>query len=143
MDNAKPMRRIARANVQKYRLEQRVIPVPGDVQQIPYDDVSMDLVVSRGSFFFRENLSRGFSECMRVLKPGGIAYVGGGFGNTRLCDEITAKMRKRDPSWEEKRRGWYRNCSPHIVRSALAAAGIFEYDLIQDDSGYWVCFKRV
>lgn len=142
LDNANPMVNIAKANVEKYRLERRVKPVFGDVNAIPYGNASMDLVVSRGSFFFWEDLPRGFSECKRVLKPGGMAYLGGGFGNARLRDEISIRMRERDPSWEEKRQGWYANCSPHIVRSALAAAGIFEYDLIQDDSGYWVCFGK-
>jgi len=142
LDNAKPMCQIAEANVEKYRLERRVKPVFGDVNAIPFGNASMDLVVSRGSFFFWENLPHGLSECWRVLKPGGMAYIGGGFGNTRLREEIATRMRERDPGWEEKRRGWYANCSPHIVRSALAAAGIYEYDLIQDDSGYWVCFSK-
>ena len=142
MDNSRPMNRISRQNIARYRLDQRVIPVLGDVREIPYDDSSMDLVVSRGSFFFWENLSEGFSECMRVLKPGRTAYIGGGFGNARLREEISAQMGERDPSWEEKRKCWYRNCSPHIVRAALASAGIFEYDLIDDDSGYWVTFTK-
>jgi len=142
MDNARPMNRIAMQNIARYRLDQRVYAVLGDVMEIPYDEASMDLVVSRGSFFFWGNLSKGFSECMRVLRPEGTAYIGGGFGNARLRDEISAKMRERDPAWEEKRQGWYRNCSPHIVRAALAAAGIREYDLIEDDSGYWVSFTK-
>lgn len=142
MDNARPMLKIAEANVVKYRLERRVRPVFGDVNAIPFDKASMDMVISLGSFFFWENLTWGFAECMRVLRPGGMAYIGNGFGNARLRDEIILRMRERDPEWEEKRRGWYRNCNPHIVRSALAAAGIFEYDLIQDDSGYWVCFGK-
>ena len=142
MDHARPMLRIAEANVGKYRLEQRVTPVFGDVKKIPFDDASMDLVVSRGSFFFWDNLSRGFSECMRVLRPGGIAYIGGGFGNARLRDEIVIRMRERDPDWQEKRRGWYANCNPPVVRSALAAAGISGYELTEDDKGYWVCFGK-
>ena len=142
LDNSRPMCRIAEGNVEKYRLGRRVKPVFGDVNSIPFGDASMDLVVSRGSFFFWDNLSHGFSECNRVLRPGGMAYIGGGFGNARLRDEIVSRMRERDPSWEEKRRGWYASCNPHIVRSALAAAGIFEYDLILDDSGYWILFNR-
>jgi ubiquinone/menaquinone biosynthesis C-methylase UbiE len=142
LDNSEPMLKIAEANVAKYQLERRVRPVFGDVKVIPFNKESTDLVVSRGSFFFWENLTRGFAECMRVHKPGGMAYIGGGFGNARLRDEIAMRMRERDPEWEKKRQGWYANCNPHIVRSALTAAGIFEYDLIQDDSGYWVCFGR-
>ncbi|MCK9630583.1 MAG: class I SAM-dependent methyltransferase [Methanoregula sp.] len=142
MDHARPMVRIAEANVGKYRLEQRVTPVSGNVKKIPFDDASMDLVVSRGSFFFWDNLSRGFSECMRVLRPGGMAYIGGGFGNARLRDEIVRQIRERDPEWQEKRRGWYASCNPPIVRSALAVAGIHMYDITEDDTGYWVCFSK-
>jgi ubiquinone/menaquinone biosynthesis C-methylase UbiE len=142
LDNSGPMCRIAEANVGKYHLEQRVKPVFGDVQKIPFGNESMDIVVSRGSFFFWKNLTRGFAECQRVLRPGSMAYIGGGFGNARLRDEIVARMRERDPEWEDKRQGWYRNCNPHMVRSALAAAGILKYDLVQDDSGYWVCFCK-
>ena len=142
LDNSELMCRIAEVNVEKYRLERSVRPVFGDVAAIPFGPSSIDLVVSRGSFFFWENLARGFAECLRVLKPGGVAYIGGGFDNARLRDEITVRMRERDPEWEEKRRGWYAKCNPHIVRSALAAAMIFEYDLIHDDSGYWVCLSK-
>jgi SAM-dependent methyltransferase len=119
-----------------------VIPVFGDVKAVPFERESMNLVVSRGSFFFWENLTRGFVECRRVLKPGGMAYIGGGFGNARLRDEFFLRMRDRDPEWEGKRQGWYANCNPPTVGSALAAAGIFEYDLIRDDSGYWVIFMK-
>jgi ubiquinone/menaquinone biosynthesis C-methylase UbiE len=142
LDNSRPMQEIAGKNITKYGMGKRVVPVFGDVHAIPFDDASLDLVVSRGSFFFWRNLSQGFLECRRVLRPGGMAYIGGGFGNIRLRDEIVTTMRGRDPSWEEKRKGWYRHCSPHIVRSALAAAGIFEYDIIDDDSGYWIWFIR-
>jgi len=142
MDSSRPMCRIADANIRKYRLESRVKPVFGTPTRIPFEKASMDLVVSRGSFFFWENLSRGFAECMRILRPGGMAYIGSGFGNARLRDEITLHMRERDPDWEETRQGWYARYNPHIIRSALAAGGIFEYDLIDDDSGFWVIFTR-
>jgi ubiquinone/menaquinone biosynthesis C-methylase UbiE len=142
MDNSISMCRIAQANVENYRLERCVKPVFGDVNTIPYADASMDLVVSRGSVFVWKNLSRGFSECMRVLRPGCMAYIGSGFGNAHLQQEIVSRMRRRDPEWEENRRACYANCNPHIIRSALAAAGINEYDLILDESGYWICFTK-
>lgn len=142
LDNNPAMQKIAETNVAEYRLGRRVRPVPGDVSGLPFGTGSMNLVVSRGSFFFWENLSRGFAECMRVLRPGGMAYIGGGFGNARLRNEIIEKMRSRDPSWEEERRERFRRCSPPVVRSALAGAGITRYDLILDDSGYWVCFGK-
>jgi ubiquinone/menaquinone biosynthesis C-methylase UbiE len=142
LDNSRPMRNIAIRNAKKYRLEHRVKPVSGDINEFPFDARSMDLVVSRGTFFFWNDLSRGFFECLRVLKPGGMAYIGDGFGNVRLRDEIVSQMRERSPLWEGEGRGWYAQCDPHMIRSALAAAGIFEYDFIHDESGYWVCFTR-
>jgi ubiquinone/menaquinone biosynthesis C-methylase UbiE len=108
LDNSEPMCRIAGANVAKYWLEQRVRPVFGEVKAIPFNTASMDLVVSRGSFFSWKGLTRGFAECMRVLQPGGMAFIGSGFGNARLRDEIIVRMRERDPEWEENQRGWYR-----------------------------------
>jgi ubiquinone/menaquinone biosynthesis C-methylase UbiE len=142
MDNSRPMLRIAEENIRKYRLDSRIRAVFGDVLEIPFNTGSVDLIVSRGSFFFWQNLSRGFSECLRALRPGGTACIGGGFGNARLRLEIVAKMRVRDPKWEEKRDQWYGNCAPSKVRSALAMAGIRDYDLVQDDSGYWVWFSK-
>jgi ubiquinone/menaquinone biosynthesis C-methylase UbiE len=142
MDNSIPMCKIAQANVENYQLERCVKPVFGDINYIPYADASMNLVVSRGSVIFWKNLPRGFFECMRVLKPGCMAYIGGGFGNAHLRNEIVSQMRKRDPGWEDKQRVRYANCNPHIVRSALASAGINEYDIVQDESGYWICFTK-
>ena len=142
MDNSRPMLRIAEENIRKYRLERRVRAVFGDVMEIPFNTGSMDLVVSRGSFFFWPNLSRGFSECLRVIRPGGIAYIGGGFGNARLKDEIAEKMRVRDPEWKEKRNRWSQNCTPPKVRAALVFADIRDYDLNKDDSGYWIVFRK-
>ena len=141
LDNEE-MCRIAEANVEKYRLENRVRPVFGDVNTIPFDTASMDLVISRGLFFFWENLSRGFSECLRVLRPGSMAYIGSGFGNGRLRDEIIARMLERDPAWEKKHRECTERYTPRVVRSALADAGIAKYDLIRDDSGFWICFRK-
>ena len=142
LDNAKPMEKIAVSNVDNYRLGRRVKPFFGDVHAIPFGDASLDLVVSRDSFFLWENLPRGLSKCRRVLKPGGMAYIGSGFGNTRLRDEIMVRMHEVDPVWKERQLSWYANSNPHMVRTALAAPGIFEYELIDDESGYWICFGK-
>jgi len=38
-----------------------------------------DIIVSRGSYQFWKNKTQAFKEIMRVLKPGGVAYIGRGF----------------------------------------------------------------
>lgn len=141
LDNAEPVCRIAKENIARYDLARRVKVAPGDVAALPFADRSVDRVASRGSFFFWDDLTRGFSECLGVLKPGSMACIGGGFGNAHLRDEIAAKMRERDPAGETNRQGWAQNCSPPKVRATLAA-GIPVYDLVQDDSGCWVMFRK-
>ena len=143
MDNSEPMRRIAQATIRRYRLGQRVKTTPGDVNAIPFGAASMNLVVSRGSFFFWPSLSRGFSECLRVLKPGGVAYIGDGFGNARLESEVRAQMIERNPAWNSNQRELYLRCNPYTILSALAAAGIIDYRIIDDESGFWIAFRKM
>ena len=71
---------IAERRAAEWGLRDRTVAVVGDVQQIPLADGSIDLAVSRGSLPFWENLEQAFSEILRVLAPGGMAYLGGGMG---------------------------------------------------------------
>ncbi len=62
-------------------LTSRVIPLEGDAQDMPLRDGFANLVFSRGSIPFWPNREAGVRECYRILKPGGVAYVGGGFSH--------------------------------------------------------------
>ncbi|MDK2863085.1 MAG: hypothetical protein PWQ46_795, partial [Methanomicrobiaceae archaeon] len=55
----------------------RVAPVNGDVHSMPVRDDTASLIVSRGSLFFWEDRVQAFREIERVLRPGGVAFVGG------------------------------------------------------------------
>ncbi len=60
-----------------------------------FKDDSFDLVVCRGFFFYLDNENI-LQDIMRVLKPGGIAVLGGGYGEKtppQLIDEISQKSR--------------------------------------------------
>jgi len=57
----------------------RVGAVFADAQALPFRDDYADVIVSRGSFHFWEDKTRAFGEIFRVLKPGGIAFIGRGF----------------------------------------------------------------
>lgn len=46
-----------------------------DVQSIPYDDESMDVVIARHMLYHVPDLDRALSEIKRVLKPGGVFYA--------------------------------------------------------------------
>ena len=71
---------IARRKLNEARLMHRFSLVTGDAQNMPFKDGLADLIISRGSFLFWDDQVAGFREVYRVLKPGGIAFVGGGMG---------------------------------------------------------------
>ena len=60
-------------------LARRVRFASADVHALPFPAQSADVIVSRGSFPFWRDLQRGLGEIYRVLKPGGVAYIGRGF----------------------------------------------------------------
>jgi ubiquinone/menaquinone biosynthesis C-methylase UbiE len=60
-------------------LSGRVSAVFADACALPFRDNYADIVVSRGSFHLWNDKTKAFSEIYRVLKPGGVAYVGRGF----------------------------------------------------------------
>ena len=90
---------IAERRAAEWGLRDRTVAVVGDVQQIPLADASIDLAVSRGSLPFWTDLEKAFSEILRVLAPGGMAYLGGGMGNEELARTVERKMREFNPDW--------------------------------------------
>ncbi len=142
LDSSPTMLKIAWDHIITEDLVQRVIPVLGDVHSIPCEDGTVDLVFSRGSWFFWEELYQAFQEIYRVLTPGGIAYIGGGFGNQKLKDEIFNKMKDKGPDFETGVRERLTKNSPERIRTELDKAGIRSCDLIQDESGFWAVLKK-
>jgi SAM-dependent methyltransferase len=132
---------IAEKNVLGAGLSDRISLLQGDVHDIPLPTGSMDLVVSRGSIFFWDDLARAFSEIYRVLSPGGKAYVGGGFGNAELRDSIAAAMAKKNPDWKTFRD---KNLGPDNqarIAKVVADRGL-PHQIISDDSGFWVMIEK-
>lgn len=62
--------------------------IQGSACSIPIQSDYFDIVFSRGSVMFWENLDKAFSEISRVLKPGGKALIGGGYGMSTPNDII-------------------------------------------------------
>jgi SAM-dependent methyltransferase len=133
---------IARRNIKAAGLEGRVEAVQGNVQKMPFPDGFADLVVSRGSYPFWKDKVAAFREIRRILKPGGVAFVGGGLGS-RLPDEERTRIREvmdaqkigppagLEVSFEEMGR-------------ILREAGIPDFRISHDSGclcGLWVEFK--
>ena len=91
----------------------RVIPISGVAEAIPLLAESVDVVISRGSFFFWDDRPAGLREIYRILRPGGKAMIGGGLGS-------------RYPQWARQefirqKRDSFRRLSPED-REAFALA---------------------
>ena len=73
-------------------LNGRVSAIFADVQALPFRDNYAEVIVSRGSLHFWKNKRLAFSEIYRVLKPGGVAFIGRGFPDA-LPVETARKIR--------------------------------------------------
>jgi ABC-type molybdate transport system substrate-binding protein len=116
--------------------QEKLRSVVGDVHNIPFPDNFAELVVSRGSIFFWRDQARGLREIHRILKPGGVAYVGGGFSRYLTTEQIV----KMKPSWGKRGKGRPPsfNWDPAV---AAKAAGIknFKIDTV---NGRWIQFRK-
>lgn len=70
LDMTEPMIMKARANCEKLDF-QNVEFVPGDIEEMPFDTNSFDVVISNCVLNLVPDKTRAFSEIFRVLKPGG------------------------------------------------------------------------
>jgi len=125
-------------------LRGRVRPIEGDAQDMPFRDSFADLVVSRGSIFFWPDQLAGLKEAYRILKPGGVAYVGGGF--SRILDP-----KVRDPLVQERKNslaqgqgegGGWRLLDEDLVERAKAA-GMDRIRLLREpEVGWWIELRK-
>ncbi len=137
--------RLCNVLVDEAGLTGRVMAIEGDAQNMPLRDNFADLVVSRGSIFFWPDQLAGLKECYRILKPGGVAYVGGGF--SRILDpEIRDELVKwRTQSAEEhgglESAGW-RPITRELLRQARKA-GIRHIRLRREPTvGWWIIIRK-
>jgi len=142
LDSSPMMLKIALEHIVTEDLVRKVVPVLGDVHSIPFEDGTIDLVFSRGSWFFWEDLHQVFQETCRVLAHGGIAYIGGGFGNSHLKKKIFEAMKDKGPDFENGVQERLARNSPDRIRNEIEKTSIRSYDLIQDESGFWAILKK-
>jgi ubiquinone/menaquinone biosynthesis C-methylase UbiE len=131
----------AEANCREYGMTTRVCLVRAPVENLPFIDSYFDLIVSRGSIFFWEDMAKGLSEVYRVLKAGGVAYIGG--GTSRLMPREQAKefMRWAGPRHRKFRPDWENRSSPENLQNMLKTAGVEKYNLIREN-GVWIEIKK-
>ncbi|RPI76856.1 MAG: class I SAM-dependent methyltransferase [Desulfobacteraceae bacterium] len=150
VDFAWEILKIAKKNIKARGLEQKIKPVLADVHRIPFQKNSAALVVSRGSMRFWKNKVLAFKEIVRVLEPGGKAYVGGGAGNAKLDAQIgkammkhhRAAMVKRGRQKDSRPKRKYGKMHEKVFKNILRKAGAVRCDIINDDSGFWIYLEK-
>lgn len=127
---------IAKMRIAEAELESRIDTVVADAANMPFPDNSFSLVVSRGSFPFWEDKLSGFREVYRVLKSGGVAFIGGGFGRMLPPEQrgkIVKMLREKVPGLEAG------NVPRLELAKILHKAGIEDYAILRDAPPHLTC----
>ncbi|NLM17160.1 MAG: class I SAM-dependent methyltransferase [Candidatus Riflebacteria bacterium] len=70
------------------------IMIEGDACSLPFIAETFDAVISRGSLFFWADLEAALKGVFKALKPGGIAFMGGGYGLS-TPDSVIQEIERR------------------------------------------------
>jgi len=142
LDTSREMLNVAASNISDCGLEARMQTLQADVQEIPLEDQSVDLIISRGSVFFWEDQQTAFEEIYRILTPNGVAYVGGGFGTAELRKQVAVEMEKRDKNWNEENKKRIGEHAPEAFQSKLEKAKIPRFVIDRNEAGLWIVIRR-
>ena len=142
LDQSPKALKAAEENIDLRGLAGRAELLEASVEAIPLPDASVDLVVSRGSVPFWQDLTAACAEIWRVLKPGGQAYIGGGLGSPQMRENIQRSMRKRDPEWHKNMPGKIPSRSVEEYCEALSEAGVPNFKVDRGDEGTWIRFQK-
>ena len=75
--------------------QDRLSFVAGDAQALPFEDDFADVIVSRGTLTFIPDIGKCLREVDRVLKPTGVAFLGGRYIYTPQEDKISNEKLKK------------------------------------------------
>ncbi|QYZ79647.1 class I SAM-dependent methyltransferase [Methanofollis formosanus] len=141
LDISPCVRPVAVENIRAAGLSDRITAVTGDAAQIPLSDASVDLAVSKGSVFFWPEPAAAFREIRRVLRRGGEAWIGGGFGSSAILQGVGEQMDRFDPTWIDGVRERLGDRTAERFREELNDAGIEEYTILHDPWQLWIRFQ--
>jgi len=137
-------------------LGDKLVPVVGVAEKMPFPDATVDLVVSRGSIFFWDDPAKGLQEVYRVLRPGAKAYIGGGAGSgypkwaaEKFIEDRRKKMQGDDA---EKWKRFIALREPEQLHKWAEAAGLTDFTVMgrgaisaEDErvgQGVWLLFGK-
>jgi len=131
--------RMYRQEARKHGLEDRVRIVESDSSLMGIADDSVDLAIFRGALFFPILFRVDFEAIHRVLRPGGIGFVGGGFGKHTPA-EVISQIGKRS---EELNASMGRiRVTVDSVREQVRISNLEGKCEITTDGGLWVVMRK-
>ncbi len=139
LEKEKAIYEVARMNIEEAGLADRIIPVLGDAHKLPFENEFADFVISRGSYHCWKDKVQVFKEIYRILKKGGTALVGGGFGRYVTDEEYQRMKSLRDRSLGDDARYY---SSPAKLREVINKAGISNFHISYDRAGLWAEIKK-
>lgn len=143
LDNNKCALEIAEKRSKDLKVEDRTDIVLGDAQEIPLEDESINLIISRGSLWFWEDKKKSFNEIYRVLMHEGIAYIGNGFGDEKTKKQIYEKMTEiNGEDWGNRRKKFTQGNDAEFFSGILNEIGIKSYRIKDDEEGLWIIIRK-
>ena len=103
------------------------------------DDSQFDLIIFRGAFFFLNKKGDLLREIFRVLKNGGTAFVGGGYGKgvpQEIINEIADESRELN---EKLGRRWV---SIEELGELIRKSGLVDNCKIEEEDGVWLVIRK-
>lgn len=116
----------------------------GSANEIPLLSESHNLIVSRSSMHMWDNLQQCWYEMYRVLKPGGFAFLGRGYGPD-LPDKIRREVKVNRKKLREKTQDFKEeppSPKPEDLTKIAQTAGFSEIEIIPDGRAYWILAKK-
>jgi len=139
LEKVKAIYGVARINIKNEGLSDRIIPMLGDVLDLPFENEFADLIISRGSYHCWEDKVLAFQEIYRIMKKGGVGFVGGGFGRYITKKELDRMTSLRDRSLKDDAKAY---SSPNKIKEIIHKAGISDFHVIYDRSGLWAELRK-
>lgn len=129
---------------EEWGLNNRTASLVCDVHRLDIPSNLFDLIVSRSSIGFwgdEEEVKKAFSELYRVLALGGVTYIGRGFGNKEIYNEIVEKMKIYNPAWPGSLKSITNNLTTKDYKKILNELEI-KFEMVEDESGNWIIMKK-
>lgn len=115
--------------------------INADVAALPLEAVTFDVVFSRGSVFFWQDLQGAFKEIRRVTRVGAHILIGGGYGLS-TPDALIAEMRGSNSKVAETSSSTIPRLNPQDLLELAQSLGDEAEILSKKGSGFWLAWRR-